>query len=751
MRVLFNSVYVKMTKWLGQVVTSSQPLITPSAARLIWAWLLLQRDSINAILPSKSLLNQLSDIWFYNDCCDDQWVNMPHWINILHRYYQEQVMVDRWFDIGQASKQVLDTSFLQHKQSDAALIPPFSAVQPPWIPPLWQQIGLYWQSQGVKWHWWLPATSSTTPVVYECTEHHSHHLLRDLVRWIKCLPQIAQSSSIKVAVVVANRVQAKQLQLQLDTVLPLNWRIIGHVSNSWQDLIGWSNIHQYSVPQTIELTSLVEAISQYLLWHDNAIQQHWLRLTQDLMLSASQLGAVSDAWKIQHWLKLLANETISLSKDLITLYNRDTYGRGGSKHPQQHIQIITLEEAWGGNWDYLWLWQLDRQTLALISHTPTLVPNRLQAEWQIPVRNNVSRNQYIAQLADYLFTHTTTQIIIGSYLNNPDGSHHLPSVLWDQYRNCQVLRLPSLASRSNKFAELPLNHAISSDRVDNYLSKADCQYNQVNIHWLTSHSRCALRAYLNEALDLRGNKLPIAQSQKFITSVIKSKLLHGVLTCIWQQIDSLDNLHQLSIEQSCCLIQDALTQTAGRLAVTLTNSELLYFQQIFEQYLLLEKKRAPFKVITVSQKRTVTVNNIEIPIYIDRIDELTDGKRILVNYTTGLVMPTPRQWLTVPMRNPRIPLCCIALQEQPITQLISWQIHSSEHLTCKSYTMHDIHALAVKLQLISKDSSLIEWWLMQIKDIVQNIVNSSPIADSNDAEYCRSCPYLSCCNAPCKI
>jgi hypothetical protein len=76
-----------------------------------------------------------------------------------------------------------------------------------------------------------------------------------------------------------------------------------------------------------------------------------------------------------------------------------------------------------------------------------------------------------------------------------------------------------------------------------------------------------------------------------------------------------------------------------------------------------EKARAPFKVIAVEAKVPVEIGGLRLSGRLDRVDELADGRRIVIDYKTGDV--SVGDWLGERPDEPQLPLYVIAVEPEP--------------------------------------------------------------------------------------
>jgi exodeoxyribonuclease-5 len=80
--------------------------------------------------------------------------------------------------------------------------------------------------------------------------------------------------------------------------------------------------------------------------------------------------------------------------------------------------------------------------------------------------------------------------------------------------------------------------------------------------------------------------------------------------------------------------------------------------QLLAQWLPLELARpAPFAVLACEQKETVSIEGIAIDLKVDRIDELDDGRRLIIDYKSG--EPKTKGWEGERLAEPQLPVYAV--------------------------------------------------------------------------------------------
>lgn len=171
---------------------------------------------------------------------------------------------------------------------------------------------------------------------------------------------------------------------------------------------------------------------------------------------------------------------------------------------------------------------------------------------------------------------------------------------------------------------------------------------------LTKQAECPFRAfavYRLQALGLAQPELGISQKKHGI-------LVHSALEKLWAIFQNQQNLLQINPDQ---LTKHILTIIDECLAAELTAAEAVFapierhrLHSLLTEWFELEKQRPPFKILEQETAHAVTIAGLHLHLQIDRIDELADGSRLLIDYKTGETRI--QNWLQDRLLQPQLPL-----------------------------------------------------------------------------------------------
>lgn len=156
---------------------------------------------------------------------------------------------------------------------------------------------------------------------------------------------------------------------------------------------------------------------------------------------------------------------------------------------------------------------------------------------------------------------------------------------------------------------------------------------------LRDQAACPFRAFARWRLDAKG--VPIAASP--LDARIRGNLVHAVLNALWSEICGLKKLNRMSPQELRQRISAAVDQALERerrarpetLRGTFAQIERERLCALMENWLSLEKRRAPFEVVARETEIEGSIGPLSFRIRPDRVDRLETGEHFLIDYKTG--------------------------------------------------------------------------------------------------------------------
>ena len=180
---------------------------------------------------------------------------------------------------------------------------------------------------------------------------------------------------------------------------------------------------------------------------------------------------------------------------------------------------------------------------------------------------------------------------------------------------------------------------------------------------LRAQSRCAFRGYAEGRLltDRLEKPVPGFNMREC------GELVHHALEYIWGQLKGSDGLAAMAPEPLAALVANGVTRAIAKQCGQRDPGERWRRREhprmtaLLHKWLVTEKLREPFTVEQLEQGAQVAHHGgLDFRVRIDRVDRLSDGGRVLIDYKTGIVSP---DWRGDRPDNPQLPVYALLRPE----------------------------------------------------------------------------------------
>ena len=170
-------------------------------------------------------------------------------------------------------------------------------------------------------------------------------------------------------------------------------------------------------------------------------------------------------------------------------------------------------------------------------------------------------------------------------------------------------------------------------------------------------------------------------------------------------------------------------------------------QKILFDWLLLEKKRPFFKVVSLEKFQKIKIGELNLSVKADRIDELEDGSYLVIDYKTGRT--NLAHWFSERLREPQLPLYCVfGLME---IQAIAFASVSAKELGFKGAAKKDYGVEGIKTIEKIKQTEVTNWteilnyWQTSLLQLAESFYQGQAQVHPIDEEACRQCDLQALC------
>jgi ATP-dependent helicase/nuclease subunit B len=409
------------------------------------------------------------------------------------------------------------------------------------------------------------------------------------------------------------------------------------------------------------------------------------------------------------------------------------------------IQISALPGVAGLQFDYLRVIGLHDQVWPGPSIVNPFIPLVLQRDAGVPgalAESMVSR----CQLESEALIDGSIEVVF-SYPENEDDRVCRPSPLLKKYviDNIEDSRASHVSYQQLIFDSRDVE--MFTDDVAPALAVDDKATGGTGI--LADQAACPFRAYARHRLYASA----LADINIGIDPAVRGQLVHQVMQRLWGRINSSESLHQLSLDNLNDLIntvvESIIRQQAKQQPETFSRGfsrlESHRLQSLIRDWLTIEKKRSGFKIRELENRHSINFQSLNLNMRIDRVDELADGKLVIIDYKTGQL--NMGKWQGDRTDEPQLPLyaityegniCAVAFAGMKKGKLGFIGLAAEEGL------IDGVKGISNSEENNGWDGQL-QYWQLALGNMAREFATGRAVVDPKDNTTCRYCDLHSLC------
>ncbi|NOY14085.1 MAG: hypothetical protein GXP51_10585 [Deltaproteobacteria bacterium] len=418
--------------------------------------------------------------------------------------------------------------------------------------------------------------------------------------------------------------------------------------------------------------------------------------------------------------------------------------------PTGPVQVVGLLESAGLEFDHLWVMGLNEEIFPAAARPNPFLPVRLQVEKGMP-HSSAER--------ELQFSHNVLQ-----RLKAAGGDSIFSYAL--RSGDCQLRPSPlisDLPAAQPHFAE-PQDAIFRQSAVAPGLIELNdvqgpaltAERGEGGTAILKDQALCPFRAFVH--FRLRGKRFD--QAQPGLDPLTRGNLLHKALEYFWAEVGDQQTLFELDAvgrselikQQVCRALQDHFAEQVPP-PPRLQEIESVRLQALVDEWLSeVEEGRTPFAVVETEQEHFEQIGPLRIRTVIDRIDQLADGSRVVLDYKTGRVRVD--SLLAERLLEPQLPIYAITDSEADADGVAFAQVRRG---ACKLTGISREAGLLPKVPGVAQSkpatelgltdwAQVVDYWRQQLEQLAGDFVAGQASVDPVDTETaCRFCDLKGLC------
>ncbi len=323
------------------------------------------------------------------------------------------------------------------------------------------------------------------------------------------------------------------------------------------------------------------------------------------------------------------------------------------------VQVLGPLEAAGLTFEHLWLCGMQGANWPAATRANPFIPVSLQSQLHMPHASPEREWAFgEALLQQYA---RCSRILHASYCRHVDGIVDLPSALLADFIPQVLPEPPTVAAQwTRSYSKSTL------EKVADHQAPRLHQAHQATIKGgsgvLEDQSQCPFRAFARHRLGVA----PLGSFSVALSAADRGSLLHAALFAVWGEIgDSAallalsDSDREQTVERAVHAALSGVPQRRRRaIGTAFWQLEAQRLNTVLHEWLAVECQRSAFSVVQREQDITLQLAQLTLVLRIDRIDQLPDGSRVIIDYKSGI--GTVQDWLGARPAKPQLLLYSIA-------------------------------------------------------------------------------------------
>src|SRR5712672_2463730 len=319
--------------------------------------------------------------------------------------------------------------------------------------------------------------------------------------------------------------------------------------------------------------------------------------------------------------------------------------------PDTPIQVLGLLESAGVEFDHLWVTGLTDDAWPLKSSPNPFLPLAQQRKAGIPEASAETSLALDLRITDG-WKQAAGEVVFSCFTKEQDRDVLASPLIADvPLKQVEVPALPKFRdeifkSKRRETLEDRVAPAVSAKQI------------RGGTKVLSDQAACPFRAFARHRLSAK----ELEEPSDGLDARKRGNLVHELMKHLWSLLkDSSSLQHDLepAIASAAAAAVKEL-QIEGRFA----DLERTRLARLAREWLKVEKDRPPFSISSLEEKRTLSFAGLDFNARIDRMDKLSTGGYVLIDYKTGTGSITPKRWQPPRPDDPQLALYAVSVKEE---------------------------------------------------------------------------------------
>ena len=281
-----------------------------------------------------------------------------------------------------------------------------------------------------------------------------------------------------------------------------------------------------------------------------------------------------------------------------------------------NIHILGSLEAEGLYFDHAWVSSMTSNFLPSKMKMPLFIPQKTSVEYSLPSSSFLLVTEESNETLNAL--NNLSQNLTYSYAKLINGREEFPTPLI-KFTDYPHYEAPSIKPRELEY-------------IDDFKAPSINNFNiRKGVKTLQNQMSCSFKGF-SERLQIDDFDLPHIG----LNRLEQGNLIHSILETFFNEITSNVSLLNLSENELDKIIKKHVEYALEELPRdNFKFNEKIRLITIIHNYLELEKQRSGFEILETESTSEVNINGLKFSTRIDRMDQLEDGSKLIIDYKTG--------------------------------------------------------------------------------------------------------------------